>query len=513
MTIFVTLKTLLLILIILFFGIFGLAQSLQAATINSASCGQNDVQTAVNSASDGDTVMIPAGECSWITPTSQTPSVLVHNKGITIQGAGIGQTVIHDETDLSWNETPFRIDITSGKPFRITGLTIIGQGVSTYDSFAVISLYGSGNHFRVDHIRFDDIAGRSISISGKIYGLIDHCEFIQPNGQGVHISDDRGSPQGSTAWEEPMSYGTADAVFIEDSLFQWGSGADGTTDCGNGGRYVFRHNTVSGIMAGNHGMESKPRSCMQMEIYDNTFLPSSHNVYVAIHSRGGSAVIFNNTITGNYQLDIGITNYRSCCYAGAACTPSPDPPYGTCNGDDPLDGNTPPKSTYKGWPCKDQIGRGTSQASHPLYVWNNTKNGSAADVTVYNNWAGCIDPQPSDHIKENRDYFMTPKPDYTPYTYPHPLTTGICPEDAATIQGEDGYYTSIKKAYDKAENKQAILMQAMTFDESLTLNKAITLRGGYNCDFTSNDSGYSTISGKVTIGGSGGIIIERVIIK
>ena len=100
--------------------------------------------------------------------------------------------------------------------------------------------------------------------------------------------------------------------------------------------------------------------------------------------------------------------------------------FARATGADPIDGNTQPTTTYKGWPCKDQIGRGTHQSSEPFYEWNNIENGSDVDVTVYNNWTGCFNPQPSDHVKENRDYYNdTPKPGYTPFVYPHPLTKDI----------------------------------------------------------------------------------------
>ena len=37
----------------------------QAATINAASCSYDDVKIAVDAASDGDTVLVPAGEAVW----------------------------------------------------------------------------------------------------------------------------------------------------------------------------------------------------------------------------------------------------------------------------------------------------------------------------------------------------------------------------------------------------------------------------------------------------------------
>lgn len=385
-----------------------------------ASCAQADVQAAVNAASDGDFVLVPAGHCTWTTPLAATPAVEVSGKGITIQGAGIGQTVITDATGSTWRQTPFWVEGLEGHPFRITGFTFTGQPSAQ----GIIMVRGTCKNFRIDHCRFEDIGGRSIMVSGHTYGVIDHCAFIQPYGQGVWVGDGRGDPSGSTSWEEAMSYGTADAVFIENSTFIWGSGGDGAVDCTDGGRYVFRHNVLEGIGPGNHGMDSRPRSCLQMEIYDNVFNLASHSVYRAIQSRGGSAVVFNNVINGDedtYRIPIGVSSYRSCCYAGAPCLD-----YGTCDGTNPLDGNTEPREVYKGWPCKDQIGRGTGQSSEPFYEWNNTKNGVDVDVTVHDGPPGCTDPQPSDHVQEGRDYFNdTPRPGYTPYEYPHPLTQDL----------------------------------------------------------------------------------------
>jgi len=54
------------------------------------------------------------------------------------------------------------------------------------------------------------------------------------------------------------------------------------------------------------------------------------------------------------------------------------------------------------------------QALDPCYSWNNTLNGSNLDFAS------------SDlQLRENVDYYnKTPKPGYTPYTYPHPLVSG-----------------------------------------------------------------------------------------
>ena len=102
--------------------------TLTASIIHAASCSQADVQAAIDTASDGDFVLIPAGYCAWTTPASNTPSVIINQKGITLLGAGIDQTVITDGTTTAWNETPLRVDGVAGRPFKITGFTFVGNG-------------------------------------------------------------------------------------------------------------------------------------------------------------------------------------------------------------------------------------------------------------------------------------------------------------------------------------------------------------------------------------------------
>ena len=158
--------------------------------VYAASCSQEHVQAAIDAASDGDFVVVPAGDCTWSIPVD-------FYKSLTIQGAGIDATVITDDTPGStWRQAPFWIQGSTGIYVRITGFTF--KDLDKPDSFGVVNIRGDNNTFRIDHIKFDDINVRSIMISGKSYGVIDHCEFIQPGGQGIWIGDSRGSPAGST---------------------------------------------------------------------------------------------------------------------------------------------------------------------------------------------------------------------------------------------------------------------------------------------------------------------------
>jgi hypothetical protein len=124
-------------------------------------------------------------------------------------------------------------------------------------------------------------------------------------------------------------------------------------------------------------------------------------------------------------MPFGFTNYRSCCcVAPGICLDE----FCTCDATCELDGNTEPRETYKGWPCKDQVGRGTNQTSEPAYQWDNTFEGTPATVEIFATWHNettgekCTDPHPTDHIQPGRDYFDgVQRPGYVLFVYPHPL--------------------------------------------------------------------------------------------
>jgi hypothetical protein len=130
---------------------------------------------------------------------------------------------------------------------------------------------------------------------------------------------------------------------------------------------------------------------------------------------GGTEVVFDNIITGKWSSgpSIVVDNRRSFETLGDG---------GVCDGTSPWDGNT----EENGYLARDQIGRSTDswtwtdetpyppQKLDPFYQWNNTYNGTDMLIYVHNN---C-----DIHIKENRDFYNRQKrPDYVPYTYPHPL--------------------------------------------------------------------------------------------
>jgi len=374
----------------------------EAGSIYATSCSQYDVQAAINLASNGDTVYVPAGNCTWTTQTSG-PSVQIVNKEIVLAGAGVDLTVITDGTGSRGGEDPL---VISGNNWRVTGFTFNGMQRRAQTEPAVNA---AGTGWRVDHCKFDATStvpsnGRGMYATG--IGLIDHNTFRNTY-QGIAVFG-----SGDRSWTEPLTLGSDNAVYIEDNDFNYDYPFDGATDAYSGARLVFRYNNLTNTVLGVHGFDTGGyRATFSYEIYNNTFNKVTSGKVVAINLRGGTGVVFNNSLMGNYW-GMNLVNYRTCTdYAGGI---------GKCTGDDANDGNTTPKEVNFGWPCRDQIGRTTNQMSYPLHEWNNSLNGADCNFGINDFCSSGI--MSTAHIVEGRDYFSNISDTlYVAYSYPHPL--------------------------------------------------------------------------------------------
>jgi hypothetical protein len=91
-----------------------------------------------------------------------------------------------------------------------------------------------------------------------------------------------------------------------------------------------------------------------------------------------------------------------------------------------------------------------------------------------------------------------------------------CANRPTHIDGTSFYYYEIRSAYIVATGGQTIKMQTFKFSDALNFNenKAVTLKGGYDCDYTDNAGSYSTVYGYLNIGGSSGTItIENILVN
>jgi hypothetical protein len=294
------------------------------------SCGDADVQAALDLAVDGDTVKVPSGTCTW-TKTVTTGSLLFPGyagKAVTVCGAGIGNTTIRDDVpSTDGNGTLFAIVTQEGKPFRLTGFTfatspaLIGAGQKFS---AVVAVNGSSKAVRVDHNDFatDTVSGRGILTSGFLYGVIDHNHFAPGVTQALTIFHETwdGHDGGNGSWAAPLALGSEKAIFLEDNDIESGL----VTDAFDGARFVVRHNTIATalIPVQNHGIEGATRSGLSLEVYDNQVSLQAQESLMYL--RGGTGVFFNNTITGAGDAgSLGsLLNFRSLDING----------YGACDG-------------------------------------------------------------------------------------------------------------------------------------------------------------------------------------
>src|SRR6266404_6421783 len=98
----------------------------EASIINAASTSQADVSSAVNSAANGDTVVIPAGTSTW------TTGVSVSGKGIKIQGAGGGRVEGTSTSSLAIGTGSKSFTVRSGS--TINGFTV-GETVTAHQKY------------------------------------------------------------------------------------------------------------------------------------------------------------------------------------------------------------------------------------------------------------------------------------------------------------------------------------------------------------------------------------------
>ncbi|MBW2453077.1 MAG: hypothetical protein JRI68_01125, partial [Deltaproteobacteria bacterium] len=267
-------------------------------TIEAASCEQEDVQAAIDSASDGDTVSVPAGQCTWQSAAGcdgrvECAPVAIVGKAILLRGAGQEQTVITTHVPEGWQYSSIYVASEADKPFRISGfgfLEVIAPA---------ISVSGDNQSFRIDHLSVRPPEGESIvavEVTGSAYGVIDHGLFETAEILVLPDEDD--------AWNRPLSLGTVNAVYVEDSAFVTAGAINDVIDGRSGARFVFRYNEVTNLELHCHGIEGGgDRGTHSYELYSNTGIcDGATNCYRTAYLRGGTGVVFDNAWSGDWSM-------------------------------------------------------------------------------------------------------------------------------------------------------------------------------------------------------------------
>ncbi len=404
------------------------------AQVTAASCSNTDVQNAINSASAGQTVNVPAGNCSW--------SNVSLSKAITLNGAGQGVTTI----DLGATGSAFKINKQTGGVTRIQHFTFtVSNNMQTPHAVTVSGPWPTGQPviFQNDAITLNNADFVTVMTPGGV--IFSHILFTGSWGSTLFTGKDI---QDNASWTTPNTLGMKDTTgfantYIEDNTFNGGT----ITDCDDGCRVVVRHNTGNDSGGVNsHGQDSSPIGMRHFEVYSNSFLfpdktcpggsntsPSNINQWIWI--RGGSGVIFNNNFDHLSSSCWGTKPEIKLSNRGA----EDDRPQGTCS------------ATH--YPVPHQIGQsnnGTSDFTDPIWFWGN--NGAVIEVAGSWAWGNPCAFNWNTFFQWGRDAVNTdvanivlastggsvsglgglPKPGYTAYTYPHPLVQGSTSSSAPT---------------------------------------------------------------------------------
>lgn len=414
------------------------ASNVLSATIEASSCSYADVSAAVSAANIGDTVVVPSGNCTW-------SSTLVITEGITLQGAGSGVdgTVITSAITPGYYNYMIRTAFTNpgnNEAFRVTGFRFDGNWNSGI--FFLSNSNATGDqvltNVRIDNNYFTNCGNttypaRGILVGGLVYGVADNNEFVD-NQTVIDFSTCSNSEGGQeVCWDNDPDMGGANSFYFEDNTISHShANSERLSAAGAGGRGVFRYNTITDIdqsqVLEHHANKADNLGTVSMEVYGNdfTYLHQSNNWYEFERARGGTTMVYNNTVvTPNPSTDDIFIKFQE------------------------EDDTEPYPALYQ---LKD------------AFYWNSNLNGSNVDPTH-------INANDATHIQQNRDYWLpsygteanlpstctadgntyygtTDEPytlykctatdtwtvHYTRYTYPHPLRNPKPPTNLRIIQ-------------------------------------------------------------------------------
>ena len=171
----------------------GAAFAANGAVIRARSASLNDVAAAVQAAVNGDTVAVPAGTATWTAPLTIT-------KNITLQGAGVGSTIILDGITGSARSATgagiISVVLTRDAPvFQLSGFEFgNGPGSKSGRLSAEVSFKGGSastqspapmvvgeSVIRMDHCKFRPDLQDMPAVFRDVIGIVDHVERTGPN--------------------------------------------------------------------------------------------------------------------------------------------------------------------------------------------------------------------------------------------------------------------------------------------------------------------------------------------
>jgi hypothetical protein len=411
-----------------------MASAANAADYIAASCNPIDIQYQINVATVGDRVLVPSGSCTWTSGVTITTAitlrpvagaVTIRNNATTPNASGTGSRPLIAITESTAGTIRVQgftfvagtgptgvgamIDVTykaNGQPVLIVGntFTTFTRGVNAL-YFKTNRGVISGNTF-TGQISGSSCVNNSAALRHKPFALT--SSWSTASKMGANDTD-----------------GTQNLYFERNSVSLMLEGID----VDDNARTVVRYNTFTNSPVAHHGNDTSPYGARYSEIYNNTFVwdPSPQptggcssqitNLNWFITLRGGTSVIHHNVIPdinsqawGNKkEVNLRVENVRRDA--------GPYPCYGT---------KTP--GTY---PVPHQVGQGSDSSGarilEPVYLWNNTGAGNYPNPLLLEyspNECGSAAHSIVDYLLNGHDFLPgTPRSNYVPFVYPHPLTS------------------------------------------------------------------------------------------
>jgi hypothetical protein len=374
-----------------------------ALAVYAASASQADVQAAIDAATPGQTIVIPAGNVTW------TSGVTV-NKRVTISGSNFNPTSLgrSNQSVVITNAASVPLfTMTTGNDYHtgLVGLKLL-EGTRTSNH---IHMTGTGsrvgfiNDCYIDQIEhFSEVGAEGIASIwwNATGGIWCNSQFVNSNRNVDALGGATICLRSPHSWETPSTMGDLDAngninLYIEDcTIFN----VQNWLDMDDNTRVVGRHCLIDGSSCTHHGLTSS-WGARHSEWYDNHFTVTTLALNMAaryLWVRGGTTLLTDNVVD-------------NC----------PDPStYGNVAmliiGDHSDDFGSYPINRQPGWGHN-----GTSNASAPIYAWNNTgtRGSTLGWISAY--WETICAP--------GRDVLLDTgaKPGWVKYAYPHPLRSEL----------------------------------------------------------------------------------------
>lgn len=370
-------------------------QSCMTATCIAASASEADIIAALPSSGNTNAtvvVNIPSGSATWTSAESYTIPSAVTN--LTIQGAttvsctGTAGTSSYactatdstSVTDGVSSNSPV-LQITTGASatyFTLEGLTFTCNNSSYSKYNGCLNIQGSSENIRVTGNHFVTSANQALTQENGGAGVFDHNLFDMgdntsvSNGVRDFATVDDTVGYGDGTWATATNWGSSQQWYVEKNVFNGGA----PNDCAEAAEQTIRYNTINDAYLGfqTHGTKQDAggsRGCRLLEIYHNYFTgPSGSPANSAGSSKGGSMVIWGNTLaSGYYHLFVTETD-RNCCTTDEVAPPNG---WGYCGvgGTGTASGSVWDGTTSPGYPCLDGIGRGQTQNALNGQYWPN----------------------------------------------------------------------------------------------------------------------------------------------